>query len=159
MTLEERVASGTVRLGPTDAGELLTLQLAAWVREAHENATIEIPPLQEELPDVLAQLADPALTVWGYRESGRLLATVRTSLLDESTAFLGRLGVVPDRIRQGIGATMLCLAEARLPTGVTRVELITGLHSVSNHAFYARHGYVIIDRDNVQRVVRLAKTL
>ncbi len=39
------IAPLTARLTPADAGEVLTLQLAAWVREAHANATLEIPPL------------------------------------------------------------------------------------------------------------------
>ncbi|WP_436492377.1 GNAT family N-acetyltransferase [Actinokineospora sp. HUAS TT18] len=153
------VEAGTTRLGPPDAGELLTLQLAAWVREGRTAGTIEIPPLQEGLADVEAALADPAVTTWGYRgPTGRLLATVRTSMIDERTAFVGRLGVVPDLIRQGIGGAMLRLAESRL-TGVSRIELVTGIHSLDNHAFYARHGYKIVSADEAEGTVRLAKNV
>ncbi len=158
MTIDARVAAGTALLGPPDAGELLTLQLAAWVREGRENRTLEIPPLQEGLADIQAQLVDPALTIWGFRESGRLLATARTSLLADDVAFLGRLGVVPDQFRHGIGGAMLRLAEARLPDAVRRIELVTGIHSLGNHAFYARHGYQIIERDEQVGIVRLAKS-
>jgi GNAT superfamily N-acetyltransferase len=157
VTIDDTVAAGTARLGSADAGELLTLQLAAWVREARENDTLDIPPLQEGLDDVVAQLADPGLTVWGYRESGRLIGTVRTSLLSPSVAFLGRLGVVPDRFRTGIGGALLRLAESRLAASVGRIELITGLRSVSNHAFYARNGYEPVDRDEARGIVRFAK--
>jgi GNAT superfamily N-acetyltransferase len=159
VTMDERVARGVLRLGEADAGEVLTLQLAAWVREGRANGTIEIPPLQEGLPDVVAQLSDPALTVWGVRERGRLLAIARTSLLAESVAFLGRLGVVPDLVGQGLGSAMLRHAERALPPVVTRVELVTGIRSVANHAFYERHGYTIIGRDEAVGIVRMAASL
>ncbi|HVK21493.1 MAG TPA: GNAT family N-acetyltransferase [Actinokineospora sp.] len=158
-TVAEEVEAGTTRLGLADAGELLTLQLAAWVREAWSAGTLEIPPLREGLADVEASLGDPAYTTWGYRApTGRLLATVRTSLLDERTAFVGRLGVVPDLYRRGIGGAMLRLAESRLPA-VSGIELVTGIHSLDNHAFYARHGYSIVSTDPVEGTVRLAKTV
>ncbi len=151
------MVAGTARLGAADAGELLTLQLAAWVREGRAAGTISIPPLLEELPDVVAQLADPALTIWGYRVDGRLIATVRTSIIGPGVAFVGRLGVVPDRFRQGIGGAMLRLAERELPVDIRRIELVTGIHNVGNHAFYARHGYTIYARDEAVGIVALAK--
>jgi GNAT superfamily N-acetyltransferase len=155
--------AGTSRLGVADAGELLTLQLAAWVSEAREADTIHIPPLWDGLADVRAQLADPATTVWGHRSAdGRLVATVRTSPrpVDDpaaGTAFLARLGVVPDLARQGLGTMMLQLAEARLPATVRRIELVTGIKSLGNHAFYARHGYLHYGRDEAAGIVLLAK--
>ena len=151
------VEENIVRLGVPDAGELYTLQLAAWLREGRENGTFDIPPLQEELSDVVEQLRDPRLTVWGYRERGRLLGTVRTSPLPDNGAMLGRLGVVPDLFRQGLGGQLLAWAEARLPSSVTRIELFTGLRSVSNHRFYDRHGYRLLERDEAVGVVRLIK--
>lgn len=158
MTTDERVAAGLVMLTATDAGELLTLQLAAWVREGREAGTIRIPPLLEDLDDVVAQLKNPALTIYGLREDGRLLATVRTSLLSDDVAFVGRLGVVPDLARQGLGSAMLRLAESRLPERVGRIELVTGIRSFGNHAFYAHHGYEIVGRDEAVGIVRLAKS-
>ena len=74
-------------------------------------------------------------------------------------AFIGRLGVVPDLARQGLGSAMLRFAEARLPAGVRRIELVTGIRSLGNHAFYARHGYTMVERDPVEGIVRFAKEL
>ena len=142
------IAPLVVRLGPPDAGEVLTLQLAAWVREAHENATLEIPPLHETVDDVARDLDDDRFTVWGVRAagSGRLLAMARTSLRDEGrTAFVGRLGVVPDRHGAGFGAATLAWAEAQVPGSVERFELVTGALSRTNHAFYVRQGYRLVD--------------
>lgn len=163
VNIDEVVAAGTRRVRPDDAGELLTLQLAAWVREGREAQRIDIPPLLENLDEVTAQVDDPALTIWIYRDpTGRLIATVRTSLLSPATAFLGRLGVVPDRAGQGLGGAMLRLAETRLPATVTRMELVTGARSLSNHRFYQRRGYRFIPlapQDADHPVVRLAKDL
>ena len=157
-TPDERVAAGVVLLGVDDAGEVLTLQLAAWVREGRENGTLEIPPLQDDLTGVRAQLADPESTVWGLREHGRLLATGRWRLTAPDVAFVGRLGVAPDLQRQGLGGAMLRHLEATLPAPVVRIELVTGLRSVSNHEFYARHGYAIVERLPDDGIVRLART-
>jgi GNAT superfamily N-acetyltransferase len=154
---DEVVRRAATRLTHGDAGELLTLQLAAWVREALTNETLAIPPLHENVDHVRAQLADPALTIWGLREDSRLIATVRTSSIAPATAFVGRLGVVPDRTGEGFGAAMLRLAESRLPDDVDRIELITGIRSFGNHAFYARHGYAIVGRDESEGIVRMAK--
>ncbi len=159
VNLDSQVVAGTNRLGTSDAGELLTLQLAAWVREGRDAGTIDIPPLQDGLADVIAQLADRSRTVWGYRdETGRLLATIRTSPLDDATAWIARLGVVPDCFRQGIGSAMLRLAEDRLPDTIRRMELVTGIRSIGNHVFYARNGYAIVGRDELHGIVRFAKS-
>ncbi|WP_375488767.1 GNAT family N-acetyltransferase, partial [uncultured Jatrophihabitans sp.] len=156
---DERVSRGVVRLADDDAGELLTLQLAAWVREMHANPGVQIPPLFEDLDDVRSQLADPAQTVWGVREGGRLIATVRTSVREDGTAYVGRLGVVPDLNRQGLGGALLRHAEALLPPTVPRIDLITGAGSIDNHRFYARHGYRIVGPGPAHSTLRMVKDL
>jgi GNAT superfamily N-acetyltransferase len=157
LTPDERVSAGVVALGVPDAGEVLTLQLAAWVREGHENGTLDIPPLHDDLAAVQDQLADPALTVLGVREGGRLLAMGRFRLTAPDVAFVGRLGVVPDLQRHGLGGAVLRLLEATMPAAVSRIELVTGLRSVSNHEFYGRHGYSIVERLPDDGIARLAK--
>lgn len=143
--LDRRVTAGTARLTSADAGELLTLQRAAWVSEAIEGDTLAIPALHEGLADVVCQLADAALTIWGLREDGRLIATVRISARSPGVILLGRLAVVPDLVGQGLGGAMLRLAEARIPPGTARVELVTGIHSLANHRFYGARGYTMVD--------------
>jgi tRNA (guanine37-N1)-methyltransferase len=158
---DKRIARGIGLLEDADAGELLTLQLAAWVRELHSNPDVRIPPLHETLEDVRAQLADRTQTIWGVREHGRLIATVRTSVRtagqDEVIAYLGRLGVVPDLARQGIGGALLRHAEHQLPRTVRRIELITGAGSVGNHRFYSGHGYVIAGPGPADGTLLMAK--
>src|SRR5580765_5302880 len=42
----------------SDVGELVTLQRACWVSEAHANETLEIPPLLEGVEEVARSLSD-----------------------------------------------------------------------------------------------------
>lgn len=157
MTPDERVARGIGVLGEADAGELLTLQLAAWVREAIVNDDLRIPPLHDSLDDVRRQLT--ALRIWGLREDGRLIGTVRTSPLDDATVLLARLAVVPDLRGHGLGSALLRFAEAQLPEHVERIELITGAKSESNQALYGRHGYKLAERLPGMGAIRMAKVL
>lgn len=142
----DAVRRDAYRMGVDEAGELLTLQYAAWMLEALANDSLAVPPLHEGLDDVRAQLADPALTVVGVRRAGRLVATVRTALPEPGVGFVGRLGVVPDLHGRGLGSALLRHAEASLPPGTARVELHTGAGSTANHRFYGRHGYEIVER-------------
>lgn len=147
------------RLDVAEAGEVLTLQYAAWLLEAIENATLAIPTLHETLDDIRGQLIDRALTIWGLRLDGRLVGTVRTSILADGSGYIGRLGVVPDRHGQGLGSALLRFAEGTLSETVTRFELMTGARSVSNHRFYARHGYKIFDRNDAEGYVRMRRVV
>ena len=52
-------------LGPDDAGELLTLQRAAYVTEAQDHHDAFLPPLTETLQEMRARLADPHTTILG----------------------------------------------------------------------------------------------
>lgn len=159
MDAEGRVRQGIGRLGNADAGELLTLQLAAWVTELHANPGVHIPPLHEGLDEVRNQLGDPAQIIWGLREGGRLIATARTSPAGPATAYLGRLGVVPDLVGQGLGSAMLRYAESMLPDDVRRIELVTGAQSRVNHRLYARHGYVMDGPGPAPGTLRMTKAV
>ena len=49
-----------VRLSLADAGEILTLQRAAYVTEAQGHNDTMMPPLTQTLDQLRAELADPA---------------------------------------------------------------------------------------------------
>ncbi|GAA2757878.1 GNAT family N-acetyltransferase [Actinopolymorpha rutila] len=149
-----------IRLNDADAGELLTLQRAAYVSEAQAHHDLTLPPLSETLDQLRAALADPACHPWGTRESGRLVAGVRVRLVEESTAEIGRLTVAPDRQGRGLGTTLLLTAEDRLPAGISSVRLFTGEHSHSNLRLYRRLGYQETGRTQAgsYQLVHLEKT-
>jgi GNAT superfamily N-acetyltransferase len=129
-----------VALGPDDAGEVLTLQRAAYVSEAQAHDDLWLPPLTQTLNDLRAELARPTVRAWGYRDAARLVAAVRVEVHD-TAALIGRLVVVPDRQNHGLGSRLLLEAEQRLPDSVTTLELFTGEHSHANLRLYRRLGY------------------
>jgi ribosomal protein S18 acetylase RimI-like enzyme len=128
-----------VVLGPADAGELLTLQRAAYVPEAAAHQDFQLPPLVETLDRVRAALADPAVTALGIRQDGRLIGAVRLRRVNDEVE-LGRLTVAPDRQGAGLGTQLLRAAESVFP-GARAIRLFTGEHSTGNIRLYERLGY------------------
>ncbi len=124
---------------PADAGELLTLQLACWVQEQHDNPEAHVPALHESLVDVQRWLSE--WTVLVLRRSGRLVAAARARLARPGVWDIGRLMVAPDLQGQGIGRRMLSAIEDAAPPGVATYELFTGATSTRNHRVYRRAGY------------------
>jgi GNAT superfamily N-acetyltransferase len=129
-----------LRLGLPDAGELLTLQRAAYISEARAHCTFDLPPLLESLEQIHTSLLDPACLAWGFRDDARLVAGVRIRVVGD-VGEVGRLVVAPDRQGQGLGSRLLLAAEERLPRGVTSLHLFTGEHSPGPLRLYPRLGY------------------
>lgn len=127
------------RLGEPDAGELLTLQRAAYVTEARAHGDLDLPPLLETLDQLLTVLRDPDCLAWGIRQSGRL-AGVRVLVRDD-VGEIGRLVVAPDQQRRGLGRSMMLAIEEFLPPPVTTLRLFTGEFSTGPLALYASLGY------------------
>jgi ribosomal protein S18 acetylase RimI-like enzyme len=132
-----------VILGVEDAGELLTLQRAAYVTEAQAHDDPHLPPLLETLDEVRADLRSDATTVLGIRDRDRLVATVRVrhDPVDRSTAEIARLAVAPDRQGEGLGTRLLVAAEQHVRPEATVLTLFTGEHSHGNLRLYERQGY------------------
>lgn len=137
---------------PGDAGEILTLQRAAWVSEAQLHEWFFIPPLTQTLDGVLADIAEQTVLV--AVAGHRLIGTVRARL-DGTAWYIGRLGIVPDLQRRGIGPRLLAEIEAAAPAAADRFELTTGPKSVDNIAFYERRGYHRVPSDD--ELAHLAK--
>ncbi|WP_440713723.1 GNAT family N-acetyltransferase [Gordonia sp. FQ] len=134
-------AQGALQLTASDAGEVLTLQRAAYVSEAIAHDDLAIPPLVQTLDDLRAELADENVIGLGIRRGGRLVAAVRLRIRGR-LAELGRLTVVPDLQGGGLGSRLLATIDDELPPGVDRVELFTGERSAANLRLYRRMGYV-----------------
>lgn len=127
-------------LTPGDAGEVLTLQRAAFVTEAQAHRDVHIPPLTQTLADLQAEVGERCCHGLGIREAGRLVACVRAHVSGEA-AELVRLVVAPDRQGRGIGTSLLLTAEDLLPPQVRTIGLATGQHSHADLRLYRRHGY------------------
>ncbi|MCW3841272.1 GNAT family N-acetyltransferase, partial [Micromonospora yasonensis] len=91
--------------GVADAGEILTVQRAAYLVEAQRYRDLFLPPLTETLDEVRAALAGPAV-VLAARLGPRLVGSIRARI-DGDTAHVGRLSVAPDQQGRGIGGRRL----------------------------------------------------
>ncbi len=133
--------------GPADAGELLTLQRAAYVTEGQLYDDVQLPALTQSLAGLHEELASGS--AWKALRVHRIVGAVRTRL-DTGTLHIGRLTVAPDQQRQGIGSALLLHVEAAAGADVTRLALFTGHLSEANLRLYERHGYTRV-RDEVLR--------
>ena len=131
-------------LGAEDAGEVLTLQRAAYVTEAQAHRDVDLPPLRQLLSDLAAELGDQEVFAAGWRDQARrLVAAVRVRMRPSAptVAEVGRLTVVPDRQGEGLGSSLLAGVEGLLPASVTELRLFTGEFSEGNLRLYQRLGY------------------
>jgi tRNA (guanine37-N1)-methyltransferase len=129
---------------PEDAGELLTLQRAAFVAEAEWNGSLDLPPLTETVPEIMTALEREIVLVGRVR--GRLVASVRGMSRPAGRWYVARLAVAPDWQGQGVGSLMMDLIEGLAPPGTVAISLLTGAGSMPNHGFYRRRGYVETER-------------
>lgn len=132
----------TARIRPItvdDAGEVLTLQRAAFVQEALIYDAVDMPPLTQTLDEVRAELEDNlgCVALDGERMVGCVRARVDGDLL-----LIGRIAIAPDQQGAGLGTALLSAVEERgREAGATTAELFTGSLSEANLRLYEREGY------------------
>jgi len=119
-----------------DAGELLTVQRAAFVTEAQRYGDPFLPPLREDLDGVRAAIAAQVVLVAVHGQ--RIVGSVRVRV-EGRVGHVGRLVVAPDQQRRGVGTALLAAVEE---VGVDELALFTGGDSHENVARYERAGYV-----------------
>lgn len=138
----------------SDAGEVLTLQRAAFVQEALIYGTPDMPPLTQTLDELRAELVQNLGRV--ALDGSRLVGAVRARR-DGDLLLVGRLVIAPDRQGEGIGSMLLAAVErAGADAGATTAELFTGSLSEANLRLYEREGYTESERvtgdDGVEQV-------
>ena len=142
VTLDRMVV---VRAHPSDAPDILALQLRAYASEAAHYGDQQIPPLVQTIDDLTAELATH-LALKAVLD-GRIVGSVRARR-DGETARIGRLIVDPPQQGRGIGTLLMRKIEAALQ-GVARYELFTGHLSEGNLRLYHRLGYTASRQESV----------
>ncbi|HEU4945633.1 MAG TPA: tRNA (guanosine(37)-N1)-methyltransferase TrmD [Kribbella sp.] len=121
-----------------DAGEIHTLQRAAYVQEAQFYDELAIPPLEDPAERMVERIREGM--VWKAVAGTRIVGAVQVTVKDE-VALIGRLMVAPDWQGRGVGTRLLRIAEQAAPPEVTSFELFTGARSEWNVRLYQREGY------------------
>ncbi len=132
-------------LQPDAAGELLTLQRAAYVPEAQLYDDVRLPALVQTLDELADELTRSSCLA--ARVGSRLVGAVRAHERD-GVLHVGRLIVAPDLQGRGIGTRLLLAAERT--TRLARAALFTGARSTADLRLYRRHGYVDAHRETVR---------
>lgn len=121
---------------PEDAGQVLTIQRAAFASEALIYRDPDQPALTQTLEQLRAELAD----AYGFvaEDRGRIVGAIRGRAAD-GLLQIGRLAVAPDQQGAGIGRRLLAAAEDQ--SGCVEAELFTGSLSEANLTLYRDCGY------------------
>jgi methylmalonyl-CoA/ethylmalonyl-CoA epimerase len=123
---------------PADAGEVFTVQRAAFVAEAQRHDNPHLPPLTQTLDEVREDI--DTQTVLVAHEGSRIVGTVRGVPIGPAW-YIGRLAVAPDLQGHGIGRALLGAIERAAPAGTSEFTLTTGPKSTDTVRFYERQGY------------------
>lgn len=130
----------------TDAGEILTLQRAAYVTEAQLHGDPFLPPLVESLGQVRTTIAGSL--VLKATAGTRLAGSVRGRIHDR-TCLVGRLVVAPDLRGRGIGRALMSALEERTAGLADSCVLFTGHLGEANLRLFRRLGYAETHRERV----------
>ncbi len=148
-----RVADGVV-IGPAapgSAGEVLTVQRAAYLTEAQLYGDPGIAPLTETLAEVGEAVAAGVLTA---TLGPRVVGVARGRVADGVLA-IGRLAVAPDAQGRGVGTALVTALERSLGAQARRAVLFTGSRSEANLRLYRRLGYQEERRERISPAVQL----
>ncbi|WP_136054823.1 GNAT family N-acetyltransferase [Microbacterium sp. K24] len=140
-----------IAISDDDAGEVLTVQRAAFVSEAAIYGSVDMPPLTQTLAELEAELRSESGFV--ARIQGRLVGAIRFVERD-GMLLIGRIAIAPDMQGEGIGRMLLQAAEES--SGAHLAELFTGSLSEANLRLYEACGYEeherIPDGDGTEQV-------
>lgn len=123
----------------SDAGEVLTVQRAAFVSEALIYGDPDMGPLTQTLDELAFELRENLGCV--AEVNGRIVGAAR-AVASGDLLLVGRIAIAPDQQGGGIGTRLLeALEERGRVAGCREAELFTGSLSTQNLALYEDLGY------------------
>ncbi|GAA1777692.1 GNAT family N-acetyltransferase [Streptomonospora arabica] len=133
-----------------DAGEIWTLQRAAFVDEAQLYGDPFILPLAETADNV-RRAVEGAGHVLTAVEGHRIVGAVR-GRAEDATGLLNRLCVAPDRRHRGIGRALVRALEERMAhahPGLAAFTVFTGQQNEAHLRLYRSLGYTETGRERM----------
>lgn len=135
-----------------DAGEIMTVQRAAYVSEARLYDNTRLSALSEPMEEIRKSVAAGEVLV--AKMDSRIVGAVRGVRKDDE-CHVERLVVAPDMQGRGIGAALLRAVEQHASEGVRRFVLHTGDRSQANIYLYRKAGYTETHREFVADTLSL----
>ncbi|GAB3461284.1 GNAT family N-acetyltransferase [Streptomonospora sediminis] len=148
---------------PEDAGEIWTLQRAAFVDEAQLYGDPFILPLAETLDNVRRGIAAGGHALKAVQGT-RIVGAVR-GRAEGGAALVNRLCVAPDQRRRGVGRSLLSALEEQLAAAhpdVTAFTVSAGQQNEAGLRLCRRLGYAETHRERMDdhlALVHLRKTV
>lgn len=136
-------------LGLDAAGEILTLQRAAFAVEVRFTFPNYTDPITQTLEELRAEFLDKNAVALGIRDRGRLIAALRMRPLEDGAIFFYRLSTAPDRVGEGLGRTLMQAAIDRVRDfypQATRIEFSADGDNNWLISWYERLGFKVTVR-------------
>lgn len=130
----------------SDLPDILRVQKVAFAPVAKAHGKPDIPPMTETPEQAEAELAGMAF--FKCVMDGRIVGAVRAKLTANGECYIGRLVVLPEYQRRGIGAALMHAAHSAYP-GCSAFTLFTGKDDAKTIALYTKLSYTIISTENV----------
>jgi ribosomal protein S18 acetylase RimI-like enzyme len=140
-----------------DLNEILELQKLAFLAEAHIYNNHHLPPLEQTIENIREEINEKIFLK--ACENNKIIGSVRASISDANTCYVGRLVVHPEFQNRGVGGQLMKEIEKYFPAA-KRFELFTGNKSKKNIYLYKKMGYQIIrevDSDMEIKLVYMEK--
>lgn len=110
-----------VRAERPDLEEILRLQYLAYQSEARLLNNFSIPPLRENLEDLVRQFEAGMVFLKAVDTDGALVGSVRARV-EQSRVYVGKLMVHPQRRGKGLGTRLLAALESAMGSMVRAVH-------------------------------------
>ncbi|MCD7970200.1 MAG: GNAT family N-acetyltransferase [Alistipes sp.] len=107
---------GAIEILPAETGDLagiLEVQRAAFMQEAERIGDFDIAPLHQTLAGISEDYKQ--YQFFKAADGGRIVGTVKARISENGECWLGRLAVLPEYHRRGIGRSLVSFAERQFP--------------------------------------------
>ena len=121
----------------SDLKQILELQYLAYQSEAKLLNNFEIPPLKQTYKEVELEYTR-GLFLKATDETGKIIGSVR-AYIEDNTAYIGKLIVLPEKQGQGIGTKLVLAIEQEC--SAIRYEIFTSDKSLRTIRLYEYLGY------------------